>query len=154
MQHLFTILLGLIVAAGLGYFVGYDHGFENATVGFTSENMEKDTAGDAAQAMANIIGMWQSSDDPKFIREIRNDGVVIDRYEGSSPDDTDGLWMVFTKEIPDAAYTGTIEEGAIYLSIAMSESEKLYFKIAKADGNALELVYLEGNGMLSFQRVK
>lgn len=152
MRHLLLILIGLIVAAGLGYFVGYDHGFENATGEFIAGDQEQDAPGNAAQAMANIIGMWQSIDDPKFTREIRNDGVVIDRYEGSSPDDTDGLWMVFTKEIPDAAYAGTIEEGAVYLSIAMSESEKLYFKIVKADGNALELVFLDGS-VLSFKRI-
>lgn len=113
---------------------------------------EDATLSDAAAAMGNIIGSWRSDDDAAFTRDIRNDGTVVDRYEGV--EDSEGLWMVFTKEIPDTAFTGIIEEGAVYLSLAMSEDEKLYFKIVKADGESLELIYLDRGGALSFHRVQ
>lgn len=148
MQHLLLILIGLVVAAGLGYFVGFDHGFERAAV--SQPETATHSASSAATAMANIIGVWQSTDDPKFIREMRNDGSVIDRYE--SEEDADGLWMIFTKDIPDTSFTGTYEEGAVYLSIAMGEDEKYYFKVARADGDSLDLVYLDRGGVLSFAR--
>jgi len=148
MKHLLLILIGLVVAGGLGYFVGYDHGFENAAA--PTSAFENAAVSDAAATMANVIGMWQSTEDPNFTREIRNDGVVTDRYAGQ--EDSDGLWMVFTKDIPDTSFTGPIEEGAVYLSMAMSEDEKYYFKVTNADGQHLDLVYLDRGGLLSFTR--
>lgn len=152
MRHLILILLGLIAVSGVGYFVGYDHGFENAAIGNTPIVEETSSVTDAAEAMSRIVGMWQSTDDPRFTREIRNDGVIIDLYAGETDADSDGLWMVFTKDIPDAAFTGTIEEGATYLSIGMSETEKLYFKILTLDETSLQLLYLDRGNLLSFTR--
>jgi hypothetical protein len=152
MRHLILILAGLIVASGIGYFVGFDHGFERSAATPAPSAYEEATVSDAAATMGKIIGSWRSNDDPAFIRDIRNDGTVVDRYEGS--EDSEGLWMVFTKEIPDTAFTGPIEEGAVYLALTMSEDEKLYFKIVKADGESLELIYLNRGGGLSFHRVQ
>jgi hypothetical protein len=152
MQHLLLILIGLVVTAGIGYFVGYDHGYEKVATAAPESAFETATVSDAADAMARVIGKWQSNEDPKFIREIRNDGVVVDRYEGQ--DDSEGLWMVFTKEIPDASFTAPIEEGVVYLSIAMGEDEKYYFKVTKADGATLELGYLDRGSTLSFSRMQ
>lgn len=151
MRHLFLILVGLIVVSGVGYFVGYDHGFENAAMENAPLVEETNTVTNAAEAMSRIVGMWQSTDDPKFTREIRNDGVIIDSYAGEVS--SDGLWMIFSREIPDAAFTGTIEEGAVYLSMGMNETEKLYFKILKADNASLQLLYLDRGNLLSFTRI-
>lgn len=150
MRHLLLILLGLIVSGGLGYFIGYDHGFENAvSVPLQTSAFENSAASDAAGAMANIIGFWQSNEDTAFTREFLNDGTVVDRY---SEESDDGLWMVFTKEIPDTAFTGPLEEGAVYLAIAMGEDEKYYFKVTRADSENLELMYLDRGGSLTFTR--
>lgn len=151
MKHLVLILIGLAIAAGLGYFIGYDHGYENSVVTTPQDTFEVNTVAKAASTMANVIGMWRSNEDPKFSREIRNDGVVVDRYEGEA--DSEGLWMIFTKEIPDTSFTGTTEEGAVYLSIAMSEDEKYYFNVVNADGQKLDLIYLDRGGVLSFTRL-
>lgn len=155
MKHLLLLLAGLVIAGGLGYFIGYDHGFENNAA--SARGFENASVSDAATTMANVIGMWQSTEDPKFTREIRNDGVVIDRYQGE--EDSDGLWMVFTKDIPDTSFTGPIEEGAVYLSMAMSEDEKYYFRVTNAGGQRLDLIYLpagqaglDRGGTLSFVR--
>lgn len=150
MRHMLLILAGLVIVSGIGYFVGFDHGFERSAPAPSA--YEEATLSDAASVMANIVGLWRSDDDPKFTREIRNDGTVVDRYEGGA--DSDGLWMVFTREIPDTSFAGTIEEGAVYLSLAMSEEEKYYFKVVKADGPSLSLIYLDRGGALSFHRVQ
>jgi hypothetical protein len=151
MQNLLMALIGIVLASGVGYFVGFDHGFDRAA-DQVAVPYDQTTLSDAATVMSNIVGVWQSNDDGNFTREIRNDGTVVDRYDGG--EDSDGLWMVFTKEIPDTAFTGTIEDGAVYLSLAMSEDEKLYFKIAKTDRDALELIYLDRGNTLSFHRVQ
>src|SRR3989344_1390309 len=152
MQYLFAILVGLIVAAGLGYFIGYDHGFQSTPPSDANATAQS-AVSDAAQMMSNIVGMWQSIDDPKFTREIRNDGTAIDSYAGASTTST-GHGMVFTKEGPDSACTGSMEEGSAYLSLSMNESEKLYFKIITADADSLDLIYLDRGNALSFNRVK
>lgn len=151
MRHLILILIGLALASGGAYFVGYDHGFKKAATTQELSVYDQSAVGDAARTMANIVGMWQSTEDPKFTREIRNDGVAVDRYNGESG--AEGLWMVFTKEIPDQSFEGAIEDGAVYLSIALGEDEKYYFKVIKADGKSLELVYLDRGGVLSFSRI-
>jgi hypothetical protein len=151
MRHLILILVGLIAAAGLGYFVGFDHGFEN---GASAQARTPESAvTSAAQMMSNIVGMWQSTEDPRFTREIRNDGIAIDAYAGASTT-SQGHWMVFTKEIPDTSFTGALEDGATYFSFSIDASEKLYFKILKADADSLDLVYLDRGNTLSFKRVK
>lgn len=152
MQQMLLILGGIVLASGIGYFVGFDHGFERSAAAPASSVYADATVSDAATVMGNIIGSWRSDDDAAFIRDIRNDGTVVDRYEGG--EDSEGLWMVFTKEIPDTAFIGVIEEGAVYLSLAMSEDEKLYFKVTEADGESLELIYLDRGGKLSFHRVQ
>lgn len=151
MQQLLLVLVGIIIASGIGYFVGFDHGFKKAPAA-VSNAYERAALSDAATTMGNIIGLWRSNDDPQFTREIRNDGTIIDRYEGV--EDSEGVWMVFTKEIPDTAYDGPIEDGAVYLSLAFSESERLHFKIVTADGGSLDLIYLDRGGALSFHRVQ
>lgn len=151
MRHLVLILIGLIATSGIGYFVGYDHGFEKGAVR-PDVAVETSAITDAATAMSRIVGMWQSTDDPKFSREIRNDGVVIDTYAGETDGDSDGLWMVFTRDIPDPAFPGIIEDGA-YLSMGMSETEKLYFKILRVDTQSLELLFLDRGNVLSFTRI-
>jgi hypothetical protein len=151
MQHMLLILAGLVVAAGLGYFVGYDHGFEKVTAAPAGSAFEVSTVSSAADVMARIIGNWQSMEDPAFTREIRNDGVVVDRYTGTAGEE--GFWMVFTKEIPNESFTGELEDGAVYLALSMGEEEKYYFKVTEASGDSLELIYLDRGGALSFTRI-
>ena len=153
MRTFIVLLIGFLVGALGGYFVGYDHGFEGAVVQLSPTETPGDEAGDAAETMRNLIGVWQGVQDTKFTRTFRNDGSVIDDYEGSSPD-SEGLWMVFTKEIPDGSYIDTLQPGAVYLSMAMSESERLYFQVTRIDATTLELVFLKGGGVLSFQRIQ
>ncbi|MEK7509375.1 MAG: hypothetical protein AAB605_01530 [Patescibacteria group bacterium] len=158
MKIVIGLVIGFIVGVFGGYFIGYDHGFEGAAVQFAESLPPRDVAGDAAQTMAGLVSVWRSTQDGKFTREFRNDGSVIDRYEGNSPD-SEGLWLVFTKEIPDASFSGPYEDGAVYLAMTMSESEKLYFKVTRIDAGTLELVFLDGDlpaqagGVLSFTRI-
>jgi hypothetical protein len=150
MQHLFLILGGLVLTGGIGYFVGYDHGFDRAARAPEAGAFEATNVSDAAAVMGRIVGTWRSSEDPKFIREIRNDGVAVDRYEGEP--ESEGLWMVFTKEIPDTTFNGTFEDGAVYLSIAMGEDEKYYYKVLDTDAGSLVLIYLDRGNVLTFAR--
>ena len=103
-------------------------------------------------ARVQIIGVWKSTQDARFTREFKNDGMVIDTYEGSMPNSA-ARWNIFTKQIPVNEYSGSLEDGAIYLAIAApTKSEALYFKITKVDAHNLELVYLDRGGTLVFTK--
>ena len=99
-----------------------------------------------------IQGKWVSTQDAKFTREFTAEGKLIDSYDGSAQDT--GNWTLFTKEMPPEGFTGTLEEGPIYLAIGFTETPPLYFKVAKIDENSLELVYLDRGNTLSFTRMK
>ena len=147
MKYLILILLGIIVTTGVGYFVGYDHGFERSM----GQESPTPTISLAADSMSSVVGLWESEEDSKFTREILNDGSVVDRYQDDA--DSKGRWMVFTKEIPDTTFNGSLDEGSVYLSLTMSETEKLYFRILRADKDSLELSYLDRGNTLSFTRI-
>jgi hypothetical protein len=150
MKHLVLILTGLAAATILGYFIGYDHGFARAVLMHENVSAVAESAvTEAASAMATLIGVWQSRDDAQFTREFLNDGSVMDR---SSDAENAGMWMVFTKDIPEPTFPYVYEDGATYLLIVMGGGEKYYFKIAQI-GESLELVHLDSGNSLVFNRV-
>lgn len=110
-----------------------------------------DARDDLDSARENLIGKWQSTQDEKFSRVFKDNGRLIDSYEGSEIR-SDGYWALFTKDMSPEGYEGILEGGAIYLSIGVPRSEHLYFKVRKVDANALELTYLNRGGTLSFKK--
>lgn len=138
------IALGIIVLVGVGFF-------------FLGTKDEIDVTRTLLQ------GKWVSVQDAKFTREFKDDGTVMDAYEGSSPN-VEGNWALFTREVPVEGFVGELEDEPIYLAIAQPESETLYFKITKIDEDTLELIYLnrglpapgggQAGGALIFTKVK
>jgi hypothetical protein len=103
-------------------------------------------------ARANLIGLWRSTEDAKFTREFRSDGTTYDAYEGSVVE-SDGRWILFTKNMPPEGYEVPLEDTVVYLAITEPESEPLYFRVTRAEVDALELIYLNRGGILSFERI-
>lgn len=102
--------------------------------------------------LENILGSWRSTDDAKFTREFKADGVIIDHYE--EVEDTAGSWNAFTSndnlETPFPQTPNTV-----YLRVVMNDfpEEVLYFELAKLTPEDLELFFLGRGGVLSFTRV-
>ncbi len=101
----------------------------------------------SVQVERSIIGVWRSTLDPKFTREFRADGAVIDAYEGVEPGQ--GTWELFTNPtgenvpvIPDAVYLKVVGGGI-----------PLYFTVTSVSDTNLELIYID-RGSLSFVRVQ
>jgi len=104
-------------------------------------------------ARVQIIGTWQSTDDPKFTREFKSDGKVIDAYDGAVKESALS-WTIFTSSMPVDGFSGEFEEGAVYLSIATLRKDELHFKIEQIDANNLVLIYLDRGGTLSFTKLR
>jgi len=99
-----------------------------------------------------LVGFWRNNEDANFTREFEENGIALDRYEGEN-DQGVLTWDVFTKEKPDAEFSGEYENGTAYL-VMSNGTDNLYFKIIKITPEELELVFMDGGGVLTFSREK
>jgi hypothetical protein len=157
-------IAGLVVVAAL--FGAYYIGVHQAKAPTSQETISDDLGGTdqiaedehayqgdnrITAAQGALVGNWQSNEDSKFSREFKADGTLIDAYEGS-PAPQKGTWSLSTKEAPDSAYQGTYEQGPVYLKISVGQ-DVLFFKITAVTPDALELIYLDHGGALTFKKI-
>lgn len=149
-MHMKTILLAaaafFIVAGGVWYMQ------KDTVPGVTEDEVgEGRELGTAPAVQENIIGIWRSTQDPKFVREFKADGSAVDSYEGSA--DVKGTWRVFSAQDPiDVKFL--LEPDAAYIQITDDSSGLLHFKVGKLTPEELELVYMDRGGVLLFERVQ
>ncbi|MBI4068384.1 hypothetical protein HY413_03175 [Candidatus Kaiserbacteria bacterium] len=101
----------------------------------------------------SIVGRWRSVEDDKFTREFKGDGTAVDTYEGK--DVTSGSWRVFTKENP-LKVAFPLEENVVYVQMTMqgTQADNLNFKLTKLTPEELELIYMDGGGVLRFKAIQ
>lgn len=97
----------------------------------------------AANTSPWLIGTWRSAQDQKFIRAFRENGTVIDSYEGTPEAATQGVWKISEKD-----------GAAPHITITFPDSEPLEFSVAEHSENSLTLTYLNRGGALEFTRVR
>lgn len=147
------ILLTVILIGGASYYV-FAPKDENDTepVAETSLEEHADQKADLiAVVTESIVGTWQSTDDTKFVREFRANGVSVDFYDGkvSSTD----RWKAFTSEQPLPTYA-PLEAQTPYIQLMTEDNTALNFKVSKLTPETLELIYLDRGGQLNFTRIK
>jgi len=121
----------------------------NETLPAGAPAVQSEAVADEAQ---DLVGRWQSDEDASFIREFRADGTVEDIYtQPDGPVSSSGDWEVFTAGTPPDGTAIPLEQGAVYLRIAM-DGEQYYFRIAALSDDALQLIYLDRGGALNFSR--
>ncbi len=74
-----AVVVVLVVALGAFYF------WPSVQTGLQNQ-MEQQSVNGGIEATRDpqMSGTWKSQTDEKFTREIRADGVIIDRYEGDA----------------------------------------------------------------------
>ena len=103
---------------------------------------------------AALAGTWQSTDDPRFTRELDADGRAVDRYEGDASATTQGHWTLFLGNKPPAGTTGrAFQPDVIYLRLDQN-GDVLLFALAGLSRSDMKMVYLERGNLLSFVRLK
>ncbi|MEK7080062.1 MAG: hypothetical protein AAB901_02120 [Patescibacteria group bacterium] len=154
------ILVGIAVvcALGLASYLWYsgqpkkDAVIENATSTPSTAKPQKGASVNPAALKADVTGTWQSTDDPKFTREFRANGTVVDRYEGNKDATTEGSWKVVTDSrtlpasIPNAKDLTIIQVGF--------PEEVLLFTVVGVSSTELELSYVGRGNTLHFTRIK
>ena len=139
-----TTKTALIIFAMLfAYTFVYIHTYE-LSVGKTPAMVSQESV------MRGIIDTWQSNDNPNLTRQFK-DSEVIDRVKGATHD-TIGRWLVFTKDSPDGFYQGGLDSNAVYLSIAVSSSERMYYRVDTLDDKVMRLYSLRDGREIVFTR--
>ncbi len=128
----------------------------NAPVNFGDSGEGAGINQDATIAVsANLLGRWKSNDDPKFVREFKENGVTTDIYEDKEV--SVGTWTLFTKEKPLVTPVEfPLDTGAVYIEMidAGAQTEKYHFKVTKVTPEELELIYMSRGGTLTFTRMQ
>lgn len=157
-KNIVIVLIVLVVLGGVFWYSNTDGGFSLSTK-YTNDNKTsgiKDTQKSQETILAvedGVIGKWQSIEDLKFVREFKQDGTVIDGYEGTVP--SRGKWTVFNDKKPlDVAFP--LEPNATYVQIVFDNNpaQTLNFKVVKLTPEEMDLIYMDRGGVLSFKRLQ
>ncbi|MES2668069.1 MAG: hypothetical protein V4644_00025 [Patescibacteria group bacterium] len=111
----------------------------------------EETVPPAEQPAVSIAGVWQSTDDSRFVRTFRSDGTVTDRYEGEDALTVSGIWNFVDDPSREQAELPDVE-GATYIKLQFPE-EVLYFTVTELSASDLSLSYVGRGNTLSFERV-
>ncbi len=138
----------VIIAAGVFYFwpqmskAPADTGAQQATSTPQTSNT-KENIGDP-----KMSGMWQSKTDAKFTREIRPDGVMIDRYEGDAGAGTGGEWStVNASALPANSKLAANLSGLPIIQVVWDGGvETTFFVVNKVDDKTMTTTDLTGRG--------
>ncbi len=142
------ILIALVIVAG-----GLMYVLRLGDPAATSAEADDPGAVKTQDSSSDLIGVWRSTQDPKYTREFEASGAVIDRYEGDESATATGTWSVFTAADAPDGLPFEIRGSDRYVLIT-SDGEALHFRIADASENQLELVYMDRGGVLTFVRVR
>ncbi len=95
-----------------------------------------------------MSGMWQSTTDAKFTREIRADGVMIDHYVGDTTPGIPGEWSVVDPSKEDAVKTKaqSFPGKTIIKVVWEGGSETTYFAVNFIDERSMTTTDLTGKG--------
>lgn len=101
----------------------------------------------------SIQGTWQSTEDSKSARVFGENNTVQDVYDGEVV--WEGLYVAFTKEnAPEISFP--LEDGVVYIELTKNGTpeDTLTFKLTKLTPDALELIYMDRGGALTYKRVQ
>ena len=140
MKNIIIVVLAIVVVGGGFYYIN------------NKEVVDAEYVADAALPADSIVGVWQSTQDPNFIRAIYENGGYLDTYTGEEAS-TEGPWVVFMADAAPAEFPYPTEEGAEYLELQDVDGS-LHFKVAERTEEKLVLIYLDRGNVLEFTRVQ
>ncbi|XKT74986.1 MAG: hypothetical protein ACJKSS_02360 [Patescibacteria group bacterium UBA2103] len=146
-KNTIIVILSLIIVGGGFYFFMQNNEME------TPEVQEEEQVVEASLPNDSIVGVWQSTEDPNFIRTIYENGGYMDAYEGMEDATTNGPYVTFTVENLPEAFPYEAGEGKQYLEL-QDDAGSLYFEIVEVTEEKLVLIYLDRGGVLEFTRVE
>ncbi len=98
-----------------------------------------------------LLGSWKNSVEDDSVVEFKEDGTMIDTTQGVV---APGTWKTFTSDLPlpeNVDYT--FEEGKAYLTVKIDRGSR-FFEISSITETNLELLSMDGNDTLVFEKVR
>lgn len=163
MKNYIWILIGVIVLAAVVLVWKHPVPAPSQDSAYAADEGASNDTGEGAGAAqdvsvavaANIVGKWQSKDDPKFVREFNADGTATDYYGDEVQ--SNGTWKAYSSVTP-LPVPFPLEPNAGYIQMLMNGDEAtsltLNFKVSALTPESLELVYMERGGALDFTAIK
>jgi hypothetical protein len=98
-----------------------------------------------------MAGTWQSQTDPKFTREFRADGVVVDRYEGEASAGVNGSWEVVdpAKEALLVARAPALSGVTVIKMVWENGVEVTYLIVNTLDDKSMTTTDVSGSGSVT-----
>lgn len=151
-MHTKQITIGVIVlimaAAGTYYLAG--GGRERLPQG--GAPMGKQVPG-PENANGPITGVWRSDEDGRFTRELRADGVIVDRYAGDEGATATGSWQFVEPTQEELPMPADAFAGMRMIRAVFQDGETMRFAVAHLTETSLELINVDGRGnVLSFTK--
>jgi len=160
-----VIIVVILVALGGWYILAH----ENITSALPSDDSTTTIAGETlpaseaasstdvalepATVATNVVGSWQSTDDPNYTVKITAGGKWTDAYGADASASQTGTYTIFTSQNPDKDFTGVLQPGIVYIKL-VEGSSTYYYSVLDASGNTLQISYLDRGNTLSFTRVQ
>ncbi len=134
----------VIIAAGVFYFWP-----SISTAPATNNGQATTTSQGTQQSARDISGNWRSNTDAKFTREIRTDGVIIDRYEGEPTAGLNGEWSVVANPATESGITVPAASlaGLTVIKVVWEGGvETTYFVVNELEVDSMTTTDLTGRG--------
>lgn len=117
----------------------------------------QDTSEPADEPLAQqMSGTWRSQTDAKFTREMRQDGVIIDRYEGDASAGVNGSWSIVNPAMEPAlaARAAALADLSVVKASWENDSVVTYFALNSIGANTMTITDLSGRGeVTTFTRI-
>jgi len=109
------------------------------------------TSEETVQDTQMLVGKWKNSTEEDSVVEFKADATMIDTSQGAV---TPGTWKVFTSDLPlpeNVEYT--FSPGKAYLTVKVERGSR-YFLISAISESALELISMDSNDTLLFEKIQ
>ncbi len=154
-KHSMKGMIGWLVAAAV-VIAAAAYYFNNQPAAVTSTSdetqvMPTQTEVSQGSASESMSGTWRSDSDAKFTRELRSDGVIIDRYEGDATPGINGEWSIVnpTQEPAITAIAASFPNKTVVKAEWEGGVEVTYFVISDVTATKLVTTDLSGRGVVT-----
>ena len=150
-------IVAIVIAGGIAAYFLWPMIEQGISLQTSTEEEQTSETGDEASRDPLMSGTWQSDTDAKFTREIRQDGVIIDRYEGDASAGINGEWNVTDPATEPAL--ATLVGSLVGITVIKVEweggVEVTYFAINSLSKASMTITDLSGRGSITtFTKVK
>ena len=143
-----AVVVAILVVAGAIYYLWPMMRAQAPAPAITGVEQGTSEPVQGAPLAEQLSGTWRSQTDASFTREMRADGVIIDRYEGDATAGVNGSWSAVNPamEAPLAARAASLANTTVIKASWENDSVVTYFAVNTLTGTTMTITDLSGRG--------